>query len=64
MPRRTFPSPTQLSLTFEGAHNRPPVAPPTRDLLQALAELLLDAMVATTGGARSVEAGDEPQDRR
>jgi hypothetical protein len=64
MPRRPTASPAQLSLSLDRDRNRPPVAPPTPDLLQVLAELLLDAVTATTGGAPSREVGDEPQDRR
>jgi len=50
------PPPTQLSLCFEDTRNRPPQAPPTPDLLETLADLLLAAM----SGPRKGEAGDEP----
>lgn len=50
---------TQLNLCFEDPRNRPPPAPPTPDVIEALAELLLAA-----AGSRDGEAGDEPQDRR
>jgi hypothetical protein len=54
------PSSTQLSLRFEDARNRPPPAPPTPDVLETLADLLLAAMVGLDDG----EAGDEPEDQR
>ena len=50
----------QLSFLFDDPRNRPPKAPPTPDLLQTLADLLLEAMTALRDG----EAGDEPEDRR
>ena len=50
----------QLSSLFDGPRNRPPPAPPTPDVMEALAELLLAAMAALRDG----EAGDEPEDRR
>jgi len=50
----------QLSFLFDGPRNRPPPAPPTPDVMEALAELLLAAMAALCDG----EAGDEPEDRR
>jgi hypothetical protein len=53
-------SPTQLPLCFEDLENRPPTAAPSPDLMSALAELLLTAMV----GLRDGEAGDELEDRR
>jgi hypothetical protein len=49
-----------LSLGFEDARNRPPPAPPTPDVLETLADLLLAAMVGLDDG----EAGDEPEDQR
>ena len=64
MPRSRPPSPSQLRLSLEADRDRPPKAPPSAALLEALAELLL----AATGGvgvrAASGEAGDERQDRR
>ena len=54
------PSLMQLSFLFDGPRNRPPPAPPTPDVMEALAELLLAAMAALRDG----EAGDEPEDRR
>lgn len=54
------PPPTQLSLLFQDPRSRPPAAPPTPDLLETLADLLLAAMA----GLREKEAGDEPEDRR
>ena len=50
----------QLSFLFDSPRNRPPPAPPTPDVMEALAELLLAAMTAL----RDEEAGDEPEDRR
>jgi hypothetical protein len=50
----------QLSFLFDDPGNRPPTAPPTPDLMETLAELLLAAMTALRDG----EAGDEPKDRR
>ena len=64
MPRSRPPSPSQLRLSLEADRDRPPKAPPSAALLEALAELLLAAMggvAVTTGGG---EAGDERQDRR
>ena len=54
------PPPTQLPLVFDDSMSRPPVAPPTPDVLETLADLLLTAMA----GLRDGEAGDEPEDRR
>jgi hypothetical protein len=50
----------QLSFLFDDPRNRPPTAPPTPDLMETLAELLLAAMTTPRDG----EAGDEPEDRR
>lgn len=64
MPRSRPPSPSQLHLSLEADRDRPPKAPPSAALLEALAELLLAAtggVGVTTGGG---EAGDERQDRR
>ena len=63
MPQHPSPPPAQLRLSFESDVNRPPKALPTKDLLQALADLLLEAMGGVTGGTSSREAGDEPEDR-
>jgi hypothetical protein len=64
VPRSRPPSPSQLRLSLEADRDRPPKAPPSAALLEALAELLL----AATGGVgvttASGEAGDERQDRR
>jgi len=64
VPRSRPPSPSQLRLSLEAGRDRPPKAPPSAALLEALAELLL----AATGGVgvttASGEAGDERQDRR
>lgn len=54
------PSSTQLSLRFQDPRNRPPPAPPTPDLLETLADLLLAAM----DGLRDREVGNEPEDQR
>lgn len=64
MPRSRPPSPSQLRLSLEPDRDRPPKAPPSAALLEALAELLLAATAGVgvrTGGG---EAGDERQDRR
>jgi hypothetical protein len=64
VPRSRPPSPSQLRLSLGADRDRPPKAPPSAALLEALAELLL----AATGGVgvttASGEAGDERQDRR
>lgn len=61
MPSRSLPPPTQMKLPLEErGTNRPPTAPPTPEVMAALAELLLAALGELKGG----EAGDEPQDRR
>ena len=64
MPRSRPPSPSQLRLSLEAERDRPPKAPPSAALLEALAELLLAAVggVGVTTGAG--EVGDERQDRR
>jgi hypothetical protein len=62
MPQHPSPPPAQLRLSFESDVNRPK-ALPTKDLLQALADLLLEAMGGAAGGTSSKEAGDEPEDR-
>ena len=49
MPRSRPPSPSQLRLSFEADRDRPPKAPPSAALLEALAELLLAAMGAVGG---------------
>jgi hypothetical protein len=64
VPRSRPPSPSQLRLSLEADRDRPPKAPPSAALLEALAELLLAAtggVGVTTGGG---EVGDERQDRR
>jgi hypothetical protein len=60
MSHRSPPSPTQLNLRFDDIRNRPPPAPPTPEVLDTLAELLLAAMTGLQDG----EAGDEPENRR
>ena len=65
MPRSRPPSPSQLRLSLEADRDRPPKAPPSAALLEALAELLLLAATGRVGvTAASGEAGDERQDRR
>ena len=64
MPRHRPPSRFQLRLTLEPDRNRPPKAPPSAALLEALAELLLAAMDTMTMTTGSGEAGNERQDRR
>ena len=64
MPRSRPPSPSQLRLSLGADRDRPPKAPPSAALLEALAELLLAAtggvgVTTSTGGV-----GDERQDRR
>ena len=65
MSRQRPPSPIQLRLTFEPERSRPPEAPPSAALLEALAELLLAALGSkTVMTAGNGEADDERQDRR
>jgi hypothetical protein len=64
VPRRRPPPPAQLRLSLEAERNQPPKAPPSTALLEALAELLLTAMSATTVATNGEEAVDERQDRR
>ena len=64
MPRSRPPSPSQLRLSLEPDRDRPPKAPPSAALLEALAELLLGAMGTITVTTGSGEASDERQDRR
>jgi hypothetical protein len=62
VPRSRPPSPSQLRLSLEADRDRPPKAPPSAALLEALAELLLAATVGVTTSTGGV--GDERQDRR
>ena len=62
MPRRRTRSPAQLILHFDSGADHPPAAPPSRDLLQALADLLMAAMKTTAHGIGGREVGDEPED--
>jgi len=64
VPRSRPPSPSQLRLSLEADRDRPPKAPPSAALLEALAELLLAAVggVGVTTGIGG--AGDDRQDRR
>ena len=64
MPRSRPPSPSQLRLSLEAERDRPPKAPPSAALLEALAELLLAAMGGVGVATGTGEAGDERQDRR
>ena len=64
MPRSRPPSPSQLRLSLEPDRDRPPKAPPSAALLEALAELLLAAAGGVGVTTASGEAGDERQDRR
>ena len=64
MPRSRPPSPSQLRLSLEAERDRPPKAPPSAALLEALAELLLAAMGGVGVTMGTGEAGDERQDRR
>lgn len=64
MPRSRPPSPSQLRLSLEADRDRPPKAPPSAALLEALAELLLAATGGVGVATASGEAGDERQDRR
>jgi hypothetical protein len=63
MPQHPSSLSAQLRLSFESDVNRPPKALPTKDLLQALADLLLEAMGEAAVGSSSREAGDEAEDR-
>jgi hypothetical protein len=64
VPRSRPPSPSQLRLSLEADRDRPPKAPPSAALLEALAELRLAATGGVGATAASGEAGDERQDRR
>jgi hypothetical protein len=64
VPRSRPPSPSQLRLSLEADRDRPPKAPPSAALLEALAELLLAATGGVGVATASGEAGDERQDRR
>ena len=61
MPHR--PPPAQLSLRLDDPSNRPPAAPSTPELLEALADLLLAAMAWKDRANATGGIGDEPEDR-
>ena len=50
MPCRRSPEAVQLSLCFDDSRNRPPAAPPTPEVIETLADLLLAAVKAMQGG--------------
>jgi hypothetical protein len=64
VPRSRPPSPSQLRLSLEADRDRPPKAPPSAALLEALAELLLAAMGGVGVTTGTGEADNERQDRR
>jgi hypothetical protein len=51
MARRPTLQPEQLSLALDDGRNRPPAAPPTPEIIETLAELLLAAATAMEGGS-------------
>ena len=53
MPRRPHPQPEQLCLALSDSRNRPPAAPATPAILEALAELLLAAADTMTEGSQN-----------
>lgn len=52
MPRQSHPQPEQLCLALSDSRNRPPAAPATPAILEALAELLLTAAGTMTEGSQ------------
>lgn len=52
MPRQYHPQPEQLCLALRDSRNRPPAAPATPAILEALAELLLVAASTMTEGSQ------------
>ena len=61
MRQQTVPPPVQLTLSLDSKKTQVPAAPESKELLQALADLLLEALggqVDQTGGR---ESGDEPK---
>lgn len=53
MSRRPRPKPEQLCLALSDSRNRPPAAPTTPAILEALAELLLAAAGTMTEGSQN-----------
>jgi hypothetical protein len=62
MARSYQPPPLQLCLALETNPLARPSAPATTELLQALADLLLEAIDAAGPDLNGKEAADEPQD--
>src|SRR3954463_14064902 len=67
MRRAARPNPTQLTLRLAPEPEPPPMTTEEPTLLQALADLLLEALAQPTPGrktkAATMEAADEPEDR-
>ena len=67
MRRAARPNPTQLTLRLAPEPEPPPMTTKEPTLLQALADLLLEALAQPTPGrktkAATMEAADEPEDR-
>ena len=67
MRRAAWPNPTQLTLRFAPEPEPPPMTTQESTLLQALADLLLEALAQPTPGQKTkaitMEAADEPEDR-
>src|SRR3954465_11675840 len=67
MRRAARPNPTQLTLRLAPEPEPPPPTTEEPTLLQALADLLLEALAQPTPGRRTkaatMEAADEPEDR-
>jgi len=61
MKQQTVPRPVQLTLSLDSKTTRVPVAPGSKELLQALADLLLEALGGQVVQARGRESGDEPE---
>src|SRR5512133_966484 len=67
MRRAARPNPTQLTFRLAPEPELPPVTTEEPTLLQALADLLLEALTQPTPGrktkAATMEAADKPEDR-
>ena len=67
MRRAARPNPTQLTFRLAPEPEPPPLTTEEPTLLQALADLLLEALAQPTPGrktkAATMEAADEPEDR-
>jgi len=61
MRQQTVPPPVQLTLSLDSKATRVPAAPESMELLQALADLLLEALGGQVDQTRGRENGDEPK---